>query len=63
MTALGGEPRLEVLEDSLTTPFGEHYYRNVGVVRIDTRLELDRKLANLTAAWAVEANLAQERAS
>lgn len=54
LTALGGESRLEVVQDELVTPFGEHYYRNVGVVRIDTRLELDRKLAQLTTAWAVD---------
>jgi hypothetical protein len=55
LAALGGEPRLEIVADSLTTPFGEHYYRNVGVLRIDTRLELDLQLAEMTVAWASEA--------
>jgi hypothetical protein len=54
-TALGGDVRLEIVEESLEMPFGEHYYRNVDVRRIDTRLELDRKLAEITTVWASEA--------
>lgn len=55
LQALGGDARLEVLEDALVAPFGEYYYRNIGPVRVDTRLELDQALAALLAAWAEEA--------
>jgi hypothetical protein len=58
--ALGGDVSLEVVGDSLALPFGEHYYRNVGVRRIDTRLELDRRIAAVTVEWATEmADIAQ----
>jgi hypothetical protein len=64
LAALGGELRVEVVQDSLATPFGEHYYRNVGVARIDTRLALDQKLADVTAVWASKTgDMAREKAT
>jgi hypothetical protein len=53
LEALGGDVATTVLEDSLFAPFGEYYYRNAGPVRVDTRLELDERIAAATAAWAV----------
>jgi hypothetical protein len=50
---LGGAVTLEALEDPLPAPLGEYYFRNAGPVRIDTRLALDQRLADVTAAWAV----------
>lgn len=55
LEALGGAVTLEALEDPLSAPFGEYYFRNAGPVRIDTRLELDQRLTDVTAAWAVRA--------
>jgi pimeloyl-ACP methyl ester carboxylesterase len=52
LASLGGEATLEVLQDPLPAPFGEYYYRNAGPVRIDTRLDLDRRIADLVARWA-----------
>jgi hypothetical protein len=42
---------LEVVRDPLVVPFGESYLRDVGLVRRDTRLELDRKLAEAVTEW------------
>jgi hypothetical protein len=50
--ALGGDVTLELLEDPLPAPFGEYPFRNAGPVRIDTRLELDQRLARVTTEWA-----------
>jgi hypothetical protein len=54
LRSLGGEVTLELVQDPLPAPFGEYYYRNVGGVRVDTRLELDVRLAAIATAWAVE---------
>ena len=51
LEALGGDA-LEMLEDPLPAPFGEYPYRNAGSMRIDTRLELDQRLARVTTNWA-----------
>lgn len=51
---LGGDVALELLQDPLPAPFGEYYYRNAGAVRVDTRLELDQRLTDLTTAWVVD---------
>lgn len=51
---LGGDARIEVVEDELVAPFGEYYYRNAGPVRVDTRLALDQTLAALLTAWALD---------
>lgn len=53
--ALGGDITFEMLQDELPAPFGEYYYRNAGSVRIDTRLDLDRRITAVTTAWAVDA--------
>jgi hypothetical protein len=50
--SLGGEVTLRVVRDALERPLGDYYYRNMGLLRIDTRLELDRALADATVAWA-----------
>jgi hypothetical protein len=49
---LGGDVTLEMLEDPLPAPFGEYPFRNAGPMRIDTRLELDQRLARVTTDWA-----------
>jgi hypothetical protein len=41
-----------MLEDPLPAPFGEYPFRNAGPMRIDTRLELDQRLARVTTDWA-----------
>jgi len=51
---LGAEPDLNVIVDSLPIAFGECYFRDAGLVRVDLRLELDEKLAAMMAAWASE---------
>jgi len=57
LESLGGDVTFETLQDPLPAPFGEYYYRNAGPVRIDTRLELDQRLADVTAGWAARAFL------
>jgi hypothetical protein len=49
----GGDVTLEILDDPLPVPFGEYPFRNAGPIRIDTRLELDQRLARVTTSWAV----------
>jgi hypothetical protein len=53
LTALGGDVTTAVVEDALFAPFGEYYYRNAGPVRLDTRLELDERVADATACWVL----------
>jgi hypothetical protein len=55
LEALDGEVTLETPEDPLPAPFGEYPFRNAGPIRIDTRLELDRRLTQVTTAWALGA--------
>ena len=52
LEALEGRVTVETFEEPLPAPFGEYYYRNAGPVRIDTRLELDQRIAALVASWA-----------
>jgi hypothetical protein len=59
LEALGGNVALEVLEDSLPAPFGEYPFRNAGPMRIDTRLELDQRLARVTIDWARRSRVAK----
>jgi hypothetical protein len=54
LASLGGDVTVSVVDDPLPAPLGEYYYRNVGVTRVDTRLELDRRLADLAAAWVLD---------
>jgi pimeloyl-ACP methyl ester carboxylesterase len=53
LESLGGAVTFELFEDPLPAPLGEYYYRNAGPVRIDTRLELDQRIAHTVAEWAV----------
>jgi pimeloyl-ACP methyl ester carboxylesterase len=53
LAALGGDVTTAVLQDELYAPFGEYYYRNAGPVRLDTRLELDGRVAETVACWAL----------
>lgn len=51
---LGGEVAVEPIADPLHAPLGEYYYRDAGLLRIDTRLELDRRIADAVSAWALQ---------
>lgn len=51
---LGGDVTLETIQDPLYAPLGEYYYRDAGLLRVDTRLELDRKLADALTEWALD---------
>jgi hypothetical protein len=51
---LGGDPTLAGIADPLHAPLGEYYYRDAGLLRIDTRLALDGKVAERLADWARE---------
>jgi hypothetical protein len=50
--ARGVDSTLRILQDPLVVPFGESYLRDVGTVRRDTRLELDRAIAGTIVDWA-----------
>jgi hypothetical protein len=47
----GVESTLQGVADPLVVPFGDSYLRDVGLVRRDTRLALDRSLAALVLEW------------
>jgi hypothetical protein len=51
LAALGGRIELRGIQDPLVVAFGENYLRNVSYVRLDTRIELDRKLADAFVTW------------
>ena len=55
LRALGGDTTVEVIEDPLPVPFGEFSLAVEGPSRVDTRLNLDRRLAGLIASWAEHA--------
>ncbi len=61
--ALGGDVTTSVIQDELYAPFGEYYYRNAGPVRLDTRLELDGRVAETVACWALGRAVAQPLAA
>jgi len=48
-----GEVTVAGIADPLHAPLGEYYYREAGLLRLDTRLELDREVADLVAKWAL----------
>lgn len=50
---VGGDVTVEALADPLHAPLGEYHYRDAGLLRIDTRLELDRRIAAAVTAWAL----------
>ncbi|MGH3072859.1 MAG: hypothetical protein ACRDNB_11420 [Gaiellaceae bacterium] len=54
LAELGGETTMETIADPLYAPLGEYYYRDAGLLRIDTRLELDQKVAHKVSAWALQ---------
>jgi hypothetical protein len=55
LRAAGGRVRFEPVVDSLTVPFGEVHLRRIDLSgKKDLRLDLDRRIAALTAAWAAE---------
>jgi hypothetical protein len=51
---LGGDVSFEGIAYALDAPLGEYYYRDVGLLRIDTRLALDEQVAERVAAWAIQ---------
>jgi hypothetical protein len=51
LEAIGARTTLVGIEDELLVPFGEWYFRDVGLARLDSRLELDRKLSETTTEW------------
>jgi hypothetical protein len=51
LEGLGGDVTVETIEDPLYAPLGDYYYRDAGLLRIDTRLEVDRRVANALARW------------
>ena len=53
LEGLGGDVTLETIEDPLYAPLGDYYYRDAGLLRIDTRLEVDRRVAEALARWGV----------
>jgi pimeloyl-ACP methyl ester carboxylesterase len=53
LVELGGDVTIEGIADPLYAPLGEYYYRDAGLLRIDTRLELDGKVADRLSAWAL----------
>ncbi len=61
LTGLGGEVTVEALADPLYAPLGEYYYRDAGLLRVDTRLELDRTIASAVTAWALQGAAAASR--
>jgi hypothetical protein len=54
LAELGGDVSVVGLADPLYAPLGEYYYREAGLLRQDTRLELDGLVADTIAAWALE---------
>ena len=54
LAELGGDVALAGIADPLYAPLGEYYYRDAGLLRLDTRLELDRKVADAVAGWALD---------
>ena len=51
---LGGDVTETGIADPLYAPLGDYYYRDAGLLRLDTRLELDRKVAGAVASWALD---------
>jgi hypothetical protein len=58
LAELGGDVAVEPVADPLHAPLGEYYYRDAGLLRIDTRLELDQRVADTISAWALGAGAA-----
>lgn len=54
LAELGGGVTVAGLADPLYAPLGEYYYRDAGLLRLDTRLELDGRIADAVAGWALD---------
>jgi pimeloyl-ACP methyl ester carboxylesterase len=54
LAELGGDVTVAGLADPLYAPLGEYYYREAGLLRLDTRLELDGRVADTVAGWALD---------
>ena len=54
LAELGGDVAVEPIADPLHAPLGEYYYRDAGLLRIDTRLDLDKRVAEAISAWALQ---------
>ncbi|HSE82621.1 MAG TPA: hypothetical protein VLA87_13180 [Gaiellaceae bacterium] len=54
LAELGGDVTVAGIADPLYAPLGEYYYREAGLLRHDTRLELDQKVAQAVADWALD---------
>jgi hypothetical protein len=54
LAGLGGDVTVAGLADPLYAPLGEYYYREAGLLRLDTRLQLDGKVAHTVAGWALD---------
>jgi hypothetical protein len=54
LAELGGDVTVAGMADPLYAPLGEYYYRDAGLLRLDTRLELDGEVAGTVAAWALD---------
>jgi hypothetical protein len=54
LTQLGGDVTVAGIADPLYAPLGEYYYRDAGLLRLDTRLELDGRVADAVADWALD---------
>ena len=54
LAELGGDVTVAGMADPLYAPLGEYYYREAGLLRLDTRLELDGRVADTVAGWALD---------
>ncbi|MGH3037185.1 MAG: hypothetical protein ACRDMU_08380, partial [Gaiellaceae bacterium] len=54
LAELGGDVTVAGIADPLYAPLGEYYYRDAGLLRLDTRLELDGRVADAVAGWALD---------
>jgi hypothetical protein len=54
LAELGGDVTVAGIADPLYAPLGEYYYRDAGLLRLDTRLELDGRVADTVAGWALD---------
>src|SRR5688572_15282250 len=54
LAELGGDVTVAGIADPLYAPLGEYYYRDAGLLRLDTRLELDGRVADAVADWALD---------
>ena len=54
LAELGSDVRVTGIADPLYAPLGEYYYREAGLLRLDTRLDLDGRVADTIAGWALD---------